>query len=286
MVYKDLDEDYEDYFPKRLGIKFSFKRIKRIKIRNYRYWYHGHDNNHKLRTILKALLNNNIGKPFKDVYNKFIKYEKYNKTYKSVREIIRDYFDDEVHHRDGDFYIDEDYNIQKYEITPDKPKLKPVLYKWNNEKFPIADELYYTLNLYLKGHTDTILYSTYDYNYISTVRDLFNERYWMFPRSEYSRYLINNISNWFVACEFEEVKKQSYLERRKFYSELRQKQNLNWKRKKKEQQLRNEEYLRTYNRLQKEKERAENSITIERLGFDEETSFRGEEYHGQKRKKR
>lgn len=34
----------------------------------------------------------------------------------------------------------------------------------------------------------------------------------------------------------------------------------------------------------KRKRKIRNSLTIERLGFDEETSFRGIEYHGQKRK--
>lgn len=65
------------------------------------------------------------------------------------------------------------------------------------------------------------------------------------------------------------------------YKRIKKKNRKEWK---KEQQLKNEEYLRTYNRLQKEKEKLENSLTIERLGFDEETSFRGIEYHGQKRK--
>lgn len=55
----------------------------------------------------------------------------------------------------------------------------------------------------------------------------------------------------------------------------------NWKR-----SYDGELYLRTYKLKQKEQELLDNDITIERLGFDKLTSFRGLEYHGQKRKRK
>lgn len=52
---------------------------------------------------------------------------------------------------------------------------------------------------------------------------------------------------------------------------------------------REQELSELLNRLESEKKRLEkerNLIDIERLGFNNETSFRGEFYHGQKRKKK
>lgn len=53
---------------------------------------------------------------------------------------------------------------------------------------------------------------------------------------------------------------------------------------KKEKALKNETLLHDIEENRKRKERLENSLKIQRYGFDEKTSFRGEEYHGKKRK--
>lgn len=254
---------------------------------NFKHWWHGIEVYSSLNHVINAILNKSIGKPFSKIYSDFLKryrnIEAYNQT---AREIFLEKFSQD---RDwngnfrGSFYIDENYNIQKY-INVKPKKLIPVKYRWNIEKYPITNEIYSTFKVFFGNSAYDVLYLVHDVDIIRNTILAFEDAYYKNTKTKCSEWLHNNIRNCFIPCDYEEPERISYKERKILTAEYKRTKRKNRKKWKKEQQLKNEEYLRTYNRLQKEKEKLENSLTIERLGFDEETSFRGIEYHGQKRK--
>jgi len=71
----------------------------------------------------------------------------------------------------------------------------------------------------------------------------------------------------------------------RYISEERQSQELAYKRKKREREKKASTLLHDLEQKKKIKEEAQNLVDRDRLGFDEE-SFKGEFYHGQKRKKK
>lgn len=255
---------------------------------NFKHWWHGHDIYHSLNSIIYSTLNKSVGKSFNKVYSDFLKEYGNIKAYNlTAREMFLKKFSQDRDWRGNfreDFYIDKDYNIQKH-ISPGKlKKLIPVKYKWNIEKYPITNEIYSVFKTFFGNSAYDILYLTHEAEIMRNIIIVFKNAYYKNTKTKCSEWLYSNIYKCFIPYEYEDPKKVSYKEKRIRIIECKRIRNKNRKEWKKEQELKNEEYLRTYNRLQKEKEKLENSITIERLGFDKKTSFRGIEYHGQKRK--
>lgn len=255
---------------------------------DFKYWWHGCDEYDSLKGIVRTILNKSIGKPFGKVYSDFLKRYGNIKAYNlTAREIFLEKFNQD---RDwygnfrGGFYVDENYNIQKYKVKEKPKRLTPVKYKWNIEKYPITDEIYNTFKIFFGNSAYDVLYLTHEAEITRNIIIAFENAYYKNTKTKCSEWLHSNISKCFIPCEYKELERMSYKDRKIYTAEYKRIKKKNRKKWKKEQQLKNEEYLRTYNRLQKEKEKLENSLTIERLGFDEETSFRGIEYHGQKRK--
>lgn len=263
--------------------------MRRSHIYDFKHWWHGREVYSSLNHVINTILNKSIGKSFNKVYSNFLKrygnIKAYNLTAREV--FLKKFSQDRDWHGNfrGNFYIDENYNIQKY--VKEKPKkLIPIRYKWDSEKYPITNEVYNTFKLFFGQKAYDVLYLIHDIEIARNIVLAFENEYYKNPKTKCSEWLHSNIHKCFIPFEYKEHEEMSYKERKTYTLQYKKEKIRNRKKWKKVQQLKNEEYLRTYNRLQKEKEKLENSLTIERLGFDEETSFKGIEYHGQKRKRK
>lgn len=275
-----------------------------------RYWDHGCEIVHNIRIVARKMIENGVGRPYAEIYSKFIKKYPSSKYYISCdpKDIFKENFSSRVlwnNVYEGDFYLDEHYIIRKRECEQIKVyNERGIKFKWNTKKYPYSSELMTILKVIFGDNAVSIIDREYNieevYNIISKIR---NNTYIVYGfgnddvkklasiitdnlniiHDRHNKYFENQI---FLPTVFQEIENQSYRDKRKIY--YTQKHNIKaanlyykWK-----MSYDGELYLRTYRLKQKLKAEEENNITIERLGFDKLTSFRGIEYHGQKRKRK
>lgn len=298
--YPHLPNNWEDY-------EFlEDKMIPQRRIKKYKRWSHGYIKTRIAYNKAEKILNRYVGKPFKEALAKFMKSAKYDKGWKPIKEVFLDLLDTSPDScRSNEYYIDSDYNIQKYQASI-KPtsKIEILKVKWNIHKFPLSSELLALLKPVFGNNIYTIVETEYTVDQAREIISKISKQLYAFnsnlkglesllQNSLCIRYYpdVNKMisSQLFIPTEYREVKnftKTSRKERiRAFQEQLKKRRNYE-KQLELERSLEFIEYLKTYRKRIHENEKSENSITIERLGFDEETSFRGEFYHGQKRKKR
>lgn len=275
-----------------------------------KYWYHGWEKSGQVSRVAMKIIESCIGKSFEVAYSKFIK--KFPKLYhgnRNTKEIFFEYFSENINWRneyDGDFYLDDEYIIRKR--TPkDKPKttgLQAVKLKWNTKVYPLTQELYTILKLIFKEDTASIIEKEYSISDVDRIlRKIRDNSYIIYTQGtpevkatmsvikEYA-YVIHNEYNHnfnkqlFIPTSFEKIIYPTHIERIKEHYDLKHTKRYSSKYWKWKRSYDAEVYLRTYKQKLREKDLLDDSITIERLGFDKLTSFRGLEYHGQKRKRK
>lgn len=275
-----------------------------------RYWDHGCEIVRNMRIVARKMIEKGVGKPYAEIYSKFIERYPESKYYINCnpKDIFKENFSSSVlwnNVYEGDFYLDENYIIRKRESEPIKVNNKRgVKFKWNIKKYPYTHELMIILKVIFGDNAISIIDREYNieeiYKFINKIR---NNTYIVYGfgnsevkklatlildnlniiHNQYNKYFENQI---FLPIEFQEIENQSYRDKRKLYYIQKHNiktRNIYWKWKR---SYDGELYLRTYKLKQKLKFEEENDITIERLGFDKLISFRGIEYHGQKRKRK
>lgn len=276
-----------------------------------RYWDHGRKIVHNIKIVARKMIEKGVGKPYAEIYSKFIKRYPESKYYISCdpKDIFKENFSSRVlwnNVYEGDFYLDENYIIRKREYEPIKVCNEiGVKFKWNIKKYPYSSELMTILKVVFGDNAISVIDREYNieevYKLINKIRsntyivygfrsDEVNRLATIIIQdnlniihNKYNKYYKDQI---FLPVEFREIENPSYQDKRKSYhirkhSDKVRKIYWKWK-----NSYDSELYLRTYKLKQKLKSEEENDITIERLGFDKLTSFRGIEYHGQKRKRK
>lgn len=282
--------DYDEYYP--------------------RYWDHGCEIIHNIRIVARKMIEKGVGKPYAEIYSKFIKRYPENKYYISCdpKDIFKENFSSRVlwnNVYEGDFYLDENYIIRKREREPIKVNNKKgIKFKWNKKAYPITHSMWVALIIIFKSDIVSILEREYSRQEIIDIYKKIKDNSYLVYKIgssdvnntissiETNSYIIDNENDkryekqLFIPTEFEEIENPSYQDKRKSYHIRKHNikvRKLYWKWK---NSYDSELYLRTYKLKQKLKSEEENDINIERLGFDKLTSFRGIEYHGQKRKRK
>lgn len=265
-----------------------------------RYWYHGWEKSNQWYRKIERFIEKHIGNSFNETYSKFLK------TFLSpdkficrntARDIFLSYFSKNFKWSgkyEGDYYLDEDGNIQKYNSNKVNRKVNktPISFIWNKNDYPITNELLSILKMVFGDNEAIITERVYNKNEMEVIyRKIKQDTHVVFGFGDESTQklcgkMMNSGLSFFVPVEYAYIESSSFSDNMKKYYMYKHEMNQikkyrNWKR-----SYDGELYLRTYKLKQKEQELLDNDITIERLGFDKLTSFRGLEYHGQKRKRK
>jgi hypothetical protein len=120
----------------------------------------------------------------------------------------------------------------------------------------------------------------YSIKYDGVIRHRFNYDY-IYDTKNYAESLFTVYDD-NVVYIFDNVNSSEYIRYKKEISDRKRKERREYKKAKDEY---NEDLLFCLEYKKKQREEEKNNIDRDRLGFDEE-SFKGEPYHGQKRKKR
>ena len=249
---------------------------------------------------ISRILDNSVGKDFdkvfSDICNKFRKKKNYNFRHEFLRQIDPYYMAPRRGWRYNGYYIDENRIIRSYD-TPEKKKRKKVRVKvvdrpakyftanarvfkeYSGVKAMVLQYLGHTLSYRLFHKKLPMKYYSLVVFYIEKALDyLYPKRSIYYYRKAPSEFLL-------IIDESEYV---TYYEgERKFYkylAETKDASNKVVREKKKEKEIYLSSLLNSIEAERKSRERLENGVTRDRLGFAED-SFTGEFYHGQKRKK-
>lgn len=287
----DYNELYEDtYSPGRLPIRFNLDKTNKIQDSWEDPWEPKHHNDKYFTYChrIDCLIEKSIGKPYSEIYSKICNEfpELYDwgtslKDYFKSRFEPRRYWRGVLEH----YYIDEDGLIQFFERENAYKKPKPRIYITDTNRKPsyevqhqefqnhskLMNELFYIIGArkyYQLVDSKEISESFYNeilsklpvdlhYEFREIVHYMVWRYSWSKGESGYKK----------VRAETEDAKKKRERENKILREEYKDNliQYLEWKR--------------------KEKELTNDIITRDRHGFDEE-SFKGEFYHGQKRKKK
>lgn len=265
-----------------------------------RYWYHGWEKSGQLSRNIKRFIERHIGEPFDKVYSNFLNTfpspDKYVASC-TPRSIFLNNFSRNFKWSgayEGEYYLDDEGNIQKRSSTKVRSKVNktPTSFIWNKNDYPITRELLSILRLVFGDNESIITERVYNKFEIEDIcRKIRQDAHVAFGfGDESTQKLCNKMTNsglpFFAPVTFTYIEPSTFAENRKKYYIYKQEMNQLSKYREWKRSYDGELYLRTYKAKQKEQESAENDVTIERLGFDKLTSFRGLEYHGQKRKKK
>lgn len=266
------------------------------------YWYHGWEKSGQMSKNIERFIEKHIGEPFSEVYSKFLKIYKSPDKYicrNTKRNMFLNCFSKNfkrIGSYEGEYYLDDDGKIQKHGSTKVNHKINktPILFKWNKSAYPITAELISILKVAFGDNesiiTERVYNETEKENLCRKIKSNEYVRYGF--GNDYTKTICKRISEsyntnnpLFIPIKYEDIEPTSFKDSmKKYYTYKQELKQLNKYRKLK-RSYDGELYLRTYKQKRKEQENEENDITIERLGFDKLTSFRGLEYHGQKRKK-
>lgn len=265
-----------------------------------RHWYHGWEKSSQQSRNIERFIERHIGEPFDKVYSKFLNTfpspDKYVAD-RTPRSIFLDNFSRNFKWTgayEGEYYLDDEGNIRKRSSTKVRPKVNktPVSFIWNKNDYPITRELLSILRLVFGDNEAIITERVYNKTEMEDIyRKIKQDTHVVFGFGDESTQhlcakMIKSGLPFFVPVTFTYIEQSTFVEHMKKYYIYKREMNQLKKYHKWKRSYDGELYLRTYKAKQKEQESAENDITIERLGFDKLTSFRGLEYHGQKRKKK
>ena len=265
-----------------------------------RYWHHGWEESIQRYRKIERFIEKHIGNSFNETYSKFLKTFLFPDKFifrDTARDIFLSYFSKNFKWSggyEGDYYLDEGGNIQKYNSNKVNRKVNktPISFIWNKNDYPITNELLSILKMVFGDNEAIITERVYNKNEAETIYRKIkqNDRVAFGFGDESTRKLCGKMMNsglsFFVPVEYAYIEPSSFSDNMKEHYMYKHKMNQVKKYHKWKRSYDGELYLRTYKLKQKEQELLDNDITIERLGFDKLTSFRGLEYHGQKRKRK
>lgn len=262
----------------------------------YNSWDYDHYDRksyHYISRILENSVGKDFDKVFSDICNKFRKKKNYNFRREFLRQIDPYYRAPRRRWRYNGYYIDENRIIRSYD-APEKKRKKvrvkvvdrPVKYftantrvfkEYSGVKAMVLQYLGHILSYKLFHEKLPMKYYYLVVCHIEKALD------YLYPKKSYrkapSEFLL-------IIDESEYV---TYYEgERKFYkylAETKDASNKVVREKKKKKEIYLSSLLNSIEAERKSRERLENGVTRDRLGFAED-SFTGEFYHGQKRKKR
>lgn len=262
----------------------------------YNSWDYDHYDRksyHYISRILENSVGKDFDKVFSDICNKFRKKKNYNFRREFLRQIDPYYRAPRRRWRYNGYYIDENRIIRSYD-APEKKRKKvrvkvvdrPVKYftantrvfkEYSGVKAMVLQYLRHILSYKLFHERLPMKYYYLVVCHIEKALD------YLYPKKSYRKapsefLLIIDESEYITYYEGE----------RKFYkylAETKDASNKVVREKKKEKEIYLSSLLNSIEAKRKSRERLENGVTRDRLGFAED-SFTGEFYHGQKRKKR
>lgn len=263
---------------------------------DYDSWDYAHYDRksyHYISRILDTSVGKDFDKVFSDICNKFRKKKNYNFRYEFLSHIDPYYMAPWGY---NEYYIDENRIIRSYD-APEKKRKKvrvkvvdrPAKYftanirvfkEYSGIKAMVLKYLGHTLSYKLFHKKLPMKYYSLVVSYIEKALDyLYPKRSIYYYRKAPSEFLL-------IIDESEYI--TYYKGERKFYkylAETKDASNKVFREKKKEKEIYLSSLLNSIEAERKSRERLENGVTRDRLGFAED-SFTGEFYHGQKRKKR
>ena len=262
----------------------------------YNSWDYDHYDRksyHYISRILENSVGKDFDKVFSDICNKFRKKKNYNFRREFLRQIDPYYMAPRRRWRYNGYYIDENRIIRSYD-APEKKRKKvrvkvvdrPTKYftantrvfkEYSGVKAMVLQYLGHILSYKLFHEKLPMKYYYLVVCHIEKALD------YLYPKKSYRKapsefLLIIDESEYITYYEGE----------RKFYkylAETKDASNKVVREKKKKKEIYLSSLLNSIEAERKSRERLENGVTRDRLGFAED-SFTGEFYHGQKRKKR
>ncbi len=262
----------------------------------YNSWDYDHYDRksyHYISRILENSVGKDFDKVFSDICNKFRKKKNYNFRREFLRQIDPYYMAPRRRWRYNGYYIDENRIIRSYD-APEKKRKKvrvkvvdrPVKYftantrvfkEYSGVKAMVLQYLGHTLSYKLFHEKLPMKYYYLVVVHIEKALD------YLYPKKSYRK-----ASSEFLLIIDESEYITYYEGERKFYkylAETKDASNKVVREKKKKKEIYLSSLLNSIEAERKSRERLENGVTRDRLGFAED-SFTGEFYHGQKRKKR
>ena len=262
----------------------------------YNSWDYDHydrESYHYVSQVLDSSVGKDFDKVFSDICNKFRKKKNYNFRHEFLRQTDPYYMAPRRRRSYNGYYIDENRIIRSYDAPEKKRKKVRVKVVDRPTKYFTANTRVFkeysgvkAMVLQYLGHT--LSYKLFHeklpmkYYYLVVVH-IEKALYYLYPKKSYRKapsefLLIIDESEYITYYEGE----------RKFYkylAETKDASNKVVREKKKKKEIYLSSLLNSIEAERKSRERLENGVTRDRLGFAED-SFTGEFYHGQKRKKR
>lgn len=299
--YPHLPHDYEKYEDICPPMHQSMRVInKRTKKPRHGWKYHSHFNNECWNYISKTL-DNSVGKKFDAVYSDICKKFSKDKDYEFRQEFLsRINLNGPTSNicSRSSYYLDEDKIIRSYEEKRhNKPRKEIILGKKGEKAFYyINRETFFKYPMVLNRVRQKLGNSTlFDIlnldkvsqkegrNIVSVVSDFLYDNYgyskWGPRNLKISEFIREVVESTYETCEAGSKKHLQFLAESK---DAKRKDRRNYKK------FKEEEASELLYRIELKRKLAKlqlNEVTRDRLGFDEE-SFKGEFYHGQKRKKK
>lgn len=251
---------------------------------------------HYISRILDNSVGKSFNKVFSDICNRFRKKKNYNFRYEFLSHIDPYYMAPRYRWSYNRYYIDENRIIRSYDVPKKKRKKvrvkvvdRPAKYfiantkvfrEYSGVKAMVLQYLRHTLSYKLFHEKLPMKYYSLVVSYIEKALNH------LYPKK--SIYYYKKILSELLLIIDESEYITYYKGERKFYkylAETKDASNKVVREKKKEKEIYLSSLLNSIEAERKSRERLENGVTRDRLGFAED-SFTGEFYHGQKRKKR
>lgn len=312
--------DFIDEAPKSLSMKSSAHYGNSSWVPKDKY-YGGYDSSkwHQMSVKINRFLKSNLGRPYNDVYSEFKK--KFPKNYCGIN-LNKNFKFRFVEHDERDlnwkrehfcYYIDDQGNIQNVCINrqkQSKPKKKLATTISSKKKvYRFSDFIVnnfnanFIIHCYLPRHFDHLLdgkwfsedvfwrmitYISKDH-VLRAIYQLKPEKWWNeFRKIHYLRWRKDVILKFMFDERDEEVVEYVEVgspEHKRFIAENSKQAKIEKKKREKEALAKLETLLHDIEYERKHKDDDKNIIDRDRLGFNE-NSFKGEGYHGQKRKRK
>ena len=318
--WKNIEDEQLDKIPQHLSMKSSARYGNSSWVPRDKY-YGGYDSPkwHQMSVKINRYLKSNIGKPYNEVYSEFKK--KFPKDYcgvnlnKHFKFRFVEYDELDLNWRSERFcyYIDDQGNIQNVyldKIKQSKPKKKlAATISCKRKMYRFSDFIVHNfhanfiVHCYLPRHFDQLLNGnllseeifwrmvTYisKNSVLQAIRQLKSEKWWdEFRRMHHMRWCKDVMLKFMFDERDEEVVEYVEVgspEHKRFIAENSKQAKIEKKKREKEALAKLETLLRDIEYERKHKDDDKNIINRDRLGFNE-NSFKGEGYHGQKRKRK
>ena len=295
-LYSRNQDDYEDVCsPKHESMRKSVNRhSKRAKYRRAYRTYDHYDRD--FYRWLKRFIKSSVGKDFNYIYNKIREKFRYGPVNGSPLDKLESYVDmseTPCSNHTENYYFDSNSILRcrnkKYCTRPNGVTInygEPVTVRRLNQKVVLKNSEIYNTLLTIFGYSKLSYFL--EGNPIGT-EDLNKIEYFPSWKIKGSPYYTRTLADWCILKETIYPKQVFYPRGTKgfsrYYAEEKKRTRKFEREYRKQREEKNRWILYRIEAMKKEKEEQLNTVTRDRLGFNEE-SFIGEPYHGQKRKRK